>query len=211
MAATTELSLANAQHETNEARAGLAELETRVDAGDLRVEVGDLAVARERLDLATRRLCAVERREDERREAELIEARYDARDRMLVAYRVGRSDVAAVLEDARKALVDLVGAADAHNRGITAGWRELRELGAPEDVTMLGPGDAFLATIGAEKIHRAPLPQILVALLLDVLDGAAVLGPSSPERAALATTAEWPAGVTDREAARSLLLRTFGV
>jgi hypothetical protein len=211
MATTTaELSLADAQREANAARAGLVELEARVDAGDLTVQVGDLPVARERVDLAARRLRAVERREDERREAELVEARYGARDGLLESYRVGRERVAGALGDARRALVDLVGTADLHNRGIAMGWRQLHELGAPDDTTLMDPGDAFLATIGAEKIHRAPLPQLLVALLLDVLDSAAVMGPSSPERAALASVAEWPRGVTDREAARSRLLKTFG-
>jgi hypothetical protein len=36
-----------------------------------------------------------------------------------------------------------------------------------------------------------------------------VIGPNSPERAALASVAEWARGVTDREAARALLLKTF--
>jgi hypothetical protein len=209
MPTTTELSLADAQGEANEARAASVELNARVDAGDPDVQVGELAVATERVALAGRRLRAVERREEERREAELVKARQDARDRLLESYGAGRERVADALRDARRALVNLVDAADAHDGAIAMGWRQLHELGAPEDVTMLGPGDAFLATIGAEKIHRAPLPQLLAALLLDVLDGAAVMGPSSPERAALASVAEWPAGVTDREAARSLLLRTF--
>jgi hypothetical protein len=194
MATTTELSLADAQQEANEARAASVELNARVDAGDPDVQVGELAVTLERVALAERRLRAVERREDERRQAELIEARYDARDGLLESYRVGREHVAGALGDARRALVDLVEAANAHDTAIAIGWRQLHELGAPDDTTLMDPGDAFLATIGAEKIHQAPLPQLLVALLLDVLDGAAVMGPSSPEREALARVAEWPRG-----------------
>jgi hypothetical protein len=74
---------------------------------------------------------------------------------------------------------------------------------------LLSLGDAFVATIGEQKIHRAPVVELVAALVLEVLDDAAVMGPASPERQALATVAQWPRGVTDAEAARSLLLRTF--
>lgn len=185
---TTGLSLDDAQHEADRARAAFADLEARADEGDLSITAGAMAVAREERDLAERRLKVAERQTAKRREAELVEARAAARDQLVESHRVGQRRVAKASEAARVALEALVEAMRAHNSAVTGGWWSLSELGPPEDVAMLGLNDEFVANARGEKVFLAPPDPLIVALALEVLDGVDV-GPR-PARPVLVRAVE---------------------
>jgi hypothetical protein len=189
---TTDLSLEDAQAEVNTARAAYADLEARA-AVDLSVSVGELEVARATLDLAERRLRAAQRTAEERRDAECVETRAAARDRLLEQFAAGRTGVADAVEHARAALAALVEAADAHNGALVSSWRELRELQPPDDVVLLALDDDAIANAAGTKIVLAQLPELVAALALEVLDGAGHAQPT-PAREALMRAATWPVG-----------------
>jgi hypothetical protein len=197
MATMTELSLADAQHETNEARAASVELNARVDVGDPDVQVGELAVARERVDLAERRLRAVERREHERAEAARVERRDAARRDLLELHAQGRADVGNKVEAAQVALDDLLSACKTHDAQTLAAARRLRDLTSLDsesasDVIYSAASDEFVANVAGTKIYVTQDAFMLAQLAAEALERAGVRD-RSPAQAGLAQVASaWP-------------------